>query len=82
MLTFTFRLSDNNNNHTRSCADIGDTVNRAANDPSVLKITEKAPTRPFSWLKVPTIAFTFKDTTLNGYVDVKLGCQCNERSIA
>ena len=38
MLTFTFRLSDNNNNHTRSCADIGDTVNRAANDPSVLKI--------------------------------------------
>ena len=23
-------------------------------------ITEKAPTRAFSWLKVPTIAFTFK----------------------
>ena len=44
MLTFTFRLSDNNNNHTPSCADIGDTVNRAANDPSVLKITDKAPT--------------------------------------
>ena len=25
-------------------------------------ITEKAPTRAFSWLKVPTSAFTFKDT--------------------
>ena len=33
---------------------------RAANDPSVFKITEKAPTRAFSWLKVPTSAFTFK----------------------
>ena len=52
----------------------------AANQPSasqlVFTITDKAPTRPFSWLKVPTIAFTFKDTTLNGYVDVKLGRQC------
>ena len=26
----------------------------AANDPSVFTITEKAPTRAFSWLKVPT----------------------------
>ena len=33
---------------------------RAANDPSVLTITEKAPTKAFSWLKVPTSAFTFK----------------------
>ena len=33
---------------------------RAANDPSVFTITEKAPTRAFSWLKVPTSAFTFK----------------------
>ena len=32
---------------------------RAANDPSVLTITEKAPTRAFSWLKVPT-SLTFK----------------------
>ena len=27
---------------------------RAANDPSVFTITEKAPTRTFSWLKAPT----------------------------
>ena len=35
---------------------------RAANDPSVFMIMEKAPTptRAFSWLKVPTSAFTFK----------------------
>ena len=32
---------------------------RAANDPSVLIITEEAPTSAFSWLKVSTIAFTF-----------------------
>ena len=29
----------------------------AANDPSVFTITEKAPTRTFSWLKAPTSAF-------------------------
>ena len=35
---------------------------RAANDPSVFTITEKAPnrTRAFSWLKVPNSAFLFK----------------------
>ena len=33
---------------------------RAANDPSVFAITEKAPTRTFSWLKSPTSVFTFK----------------------
>ena len=32
---------------------------RAANDPSVYTITEKAP-GAFSWLKVPSSAFTFK----------------------
>ena len=36
----------------------------AADDPSVSKsvftIMEKAPTRAFFWLKVPTSAFTFK----------------------
>ena len=36
----------------------------ATDDPlvsqSVFTITEKAPTRAFSWLKAPTIAFTFK----------------------
>ena len=31
----------------------GNIVTRAANDPSVLTITEEAPTRTFSWLKVP-----------------------------
>ena len=33
---------------------------RASNNPSVFTITEKAPTRPFSWLKAPSSAFTFK----------------------
>ena len=33
---------------------------RAANDPSVFAVMEKAPTSAFSWLKVPTSAFTFK----------------------
>ena len=33
---------------------------RAANDPSVFTITEKTSTRAFSWLKVPTSAFTLK----------------------
>ena len=32
---------------------------RAAKDPSVFTMTEKAPTRAFSWLKAPTSAFTF-----------------------
>ena len=33
---------------------------RAANDQSVVTITEKAPTRAFSLLKVSSIPFTFK----------------------
>ena len=46
--------------------------------------TEKAPTRAFSWLKAPTIAFTFK-TLLRHYakraltprsLNMKLGPQC------
>ena len=38
-----------------------DTVTgRAANDPPVFIITEKAPTRAFSWFKAPTSLFTFK----------------------
>ena len=36
------------------------TGNRAANGPSVFTITEKAPTRAFSMLKVPNSTFTFK----------------------
>ena len=42
----------------------------AADDPSVpqsvFTITDKAPTRAFSWLKAPTSAFTFK-TLLRHY---------------
>ena len=41
---------------------------RAANDPSVFTITEKRPSRVFSWFKAPTITFTCK--TL---LDLKLG---------
>ena len=32
-------------------------IGRAANDPSVFTITEKAPIRVFSWLEAPTSAF-------------------------
>ena len=39
----------------------------AANDPSVFTITEKSPTRAFSWLKAPTSALTFK-SLLRHYV--------------
>ena len=38
---------------------------------SVFTITEKAPTRAFSWLKAPTSAFTFK-TLLRHYAKQKL----------
>ena len=40
----------------------------AADDPSVFTITEKAPIRVFSWLKVPTSAFTYK-TLLRHYAN-------------
>ena len=33
---------------------------RAANDPSVVTIIKKAPTKVFSWLKAPSSAFTSK----------------------
>ena len=59
-------------------------------DPSVpqpvFTITEKAPTRAFSWLKVPTSAFTLK-TLLRHYakwalthskVDMKVGHLCKD----
>ena len=41
-------------------------VIRAVNDPSVFTIMERASTRAFSWLKVPTTAFIFK-TLLRHY---------------
>ena len=58
-------------------------VIRAVNDPSVFTIMERASTRAFSWLKVPTTAFIFK-TLLRHYakraltprsLNVKLGPQ-------
>ena len=56
-------------------------ANRSIGSTTGCAITEKAPTRAFSWLKAPTSAFTFK-TLLRHYakqlltpwqVDVKLG---------
>ena len=47
----------------------GHVITRAANDPSVFTITEKAPTRAFSCLKVDI--FTFK-TLLRHYAKAKL----------
>ena len=44
---------------------------RAANDPSVFTMTEKAPIRASSWLKALTSAFTFKT----------LLCDCENRWI-
>ena len=44
---------------TEALADlsiIGSLITRAASDPSVFTITDKA----FYWMKVPTSAFTFK----------------------
>ena len=54
----------------------GTVLARAANDPSVFTITEKAPTVAISWLKAPTSAFTIKTLCLTGaltwQVDMKL----------
>ena len=58
-------------------------ANRSIGSTIGCTITEKAPTRAFSWLKVPTSAFTFK-TLLRHYakraltprsLNVKLGPQ-------
>ena len=46
-------------------------ISSAADDPSVFTITEKAPTRAFSWLKAPYSAFTFK-TLLRHYAKREL----------
>ena len=50
----------------RPGVDPCNTGTRAANDPSVFTITEKAPTRALSRLKVPTRIFTLK-TLLRHY---------------
>ena len=42
------------------------TLTSAADDPSVLTITEKAPTRALSWLKGATTDFTFKTLLRHG----------------
>ena len=39
-------------------------MSRAANDPSVITITEKAPAKAFSWLKAPSHLRQYKDTML------------------
>ena len=53
---------------------------RASNEGSEdLTITEKAPNRGFSWLKVPTSAFTFK-TLSRHYALLKLVRQCKEHN--
>ena len=45
----------------------------AANDPSAaITITEKAPTRAFSWLKVPTSTFTIKTLWVGQHGFLKL----------
>ena len=60
-------------------------VKRSIGSTTGCTIMEKAPTRAFSWLKVPTSAFTFK-TLLRHYakqaltprsLNVKLGPRCN-----
>ena len=43
-------------------------VKRSIGSTTVCTITEKAPTRAFSWLKAPTSAFTFK-TLLRHYAE-------------
>ena len=48
-----------------SRAALGSAVYRSINE-AVCTITEKAPTRAFSWLKAATTAFTFK-TVLGHY---------------
>ena len=52
------------------------TIISAADDPSVSQlvftITEKAPSRTFSWLKAPNSAFTFK-TLLRHYAKLLSG---------
>ena len=57
---------------TSVCLDISDVrvcasaANRSIGSTTGCTITEKASTRAFSWLKVPTSAFTFK-TLLRHY---------------
>ena len=64
---------------------LGSAVKRSIGSTTGCIITEKAPTRAFSWLKAPTSAFTFK-TLLRHYakraltpqsLNVKLGPQRN-----
>ena len=62
------------NNHNNQCCDVVSRIDMTSVVPQiypsvpqpVFTITEKAPTRAFSWLKAPTRAFTFK-TLLRHY---------------
>ena len=48
------------------CSICSSAANRSIGSTTGCTITEKAPTRAFSWLKAPTSAFTFK-TLLRHY---------------
>ena len=72
-----------------STVKVGGEVETSASKSSIRRfvITEKAPTRAFSWLKAPTSAFTFK-TLLRNYakraltprsLNVKLGPRCKSQ---
>ena len=54
-------------------------VTSATKDQLVFTITEKAPTRAFSWLKAPTSAFTFK-TLLRHYAKQALSTYCGVKA--
>ena len=45
------------------------------------KITEKAPARAFSWLKVPTIAFTFKTNLREGSFEALFYCELQIKAV-
>ena len=75
-------MSNNSSNNLdkHGCVKIS-AVKRSIGSTTGCSITEKAPTRPLSWLKAPTSAFTFK-TLLRHYakqaltprsLNVKLG---------
>ena len=55
----------------RGLAGVLQTIYRFHNQFSHFTITEKAPTRAFSWLKAATIDFTFK-TLLRHYAKLAL----------
>ena len=67
LLSIIRRQICNSPSPSHSNEDVSGVRTRAANDPSVFTITEKSPNMAFSWMKVPTSAFTFKKTQLRHY---------------